>query len=157
MVSGPPLPSVNVVTPSLDVSVILPPFLWQGGCPPPGDTLARQGWKSLVLCAEEWTNAGLYQDIEVLCAPNQDNGLLTQKQWERARSAARWVARRIEQNQKVLVTCMAGLNRSGLVTALVLHERMGWCGARCVSHVKQARDEFALTNPAFVNALLSLK
>lgn len=139
----------------LDASCILEPFLWQGSVPPPGDYLSKQGFKALVLCAEEWLYASSYPGLDVLCAPNKDDGTLSQKQLERAKAAARWVSRKIDQNQKVLITCMSGWNRSGLVSAWVLRERFGWSGKKCIDRVR-AKREWALTNQAFVQSLLPL-
>lgn len=58
------------------------------------------------------------------------------------------------------MTCAAGLNRSGLVSALTLHLLLGWGGKRCAAHVqgkRMTRDgRHALYNQEFVRALCRL-
>lgn len=61
-----------------------------------------------------------------------------------------------KNGKKVLITCMAGRNRSGLLTALVLMKRFGFSGAQAIQMVKERRGDFALTNSAFNSYLLSL-
>ena len=91
----------------------------------------------------------------VIYAPN-DDGDLTRRQLEIAAHAADQVAGEFLQGQKVLVICMAGKNRSGLVIALALHMLSGAGGVAAARLVRAKRRSFggpALTNPSF-NALL---
>ncbi len=55
-----------------------------------------------------------------------------------------------------MVTCMAGINRSGLVSAVTLHMMTGRSGKDCVRHIQQCRPG-ALRNPRFVEWLSTLK
>jgi protein-tyrosine phosphatase len=134
------------------------PYLSQGGVPEEGGAVARAGFKVLVLCADEYQPSDrLFHNLdEVIHAPNDDGlGPFTKIQKVIARLAANRVADHVRAKQHVLVTCMAGRNRSGLVTALALHKLYGWSGARCIHHV-QAHRENALTNPDFVDYLKTL-
>lgn len=124
--------------------------LWQGACPPPGGLVAAKGFHVLVLAAEEHQNADLYPGVTVILAPGDDDerphrlqGFLPN--WLRA---AEEVAQRVKDGQKVLVTCMAGLNRSGFITAVALHHLTGWSGQTCVDRVKERR-QYALCNRTF--------
>jgi protein-tyrosine phosphatase len=71
-----------------------------------------------------------------------------------AAEVAREVARRVRRGQRVLVTCAAGLNRSGLVSGLALR-RLGVDGPEAVELVRRARGPRALGNPAFAAMVLA--
>jgi protein-tyrosine phosphatase len=94
--------------------------------------------------------------VEVILAPNDDTGRPpTREELATALRTSEIVADRVRRGKHVLVTCMQGRNRSGLVVALALHRLMGWPGRQCVSHVR-ARRKDALTNRYFVIALETL-
>lgn len=124
--------------------------LFQGAMPPKGELTAQKGFDVLVLCADENQDHEKYLGVQVICAPGDDDirpnrlarDLLVWK------PAAAQVAAAIREGKKVLVTCMAGLNRSGVVTALALQELTGWSGARVVKHIKSRRP-YALCNDTF--------
>jgi len=136
--------------------------LWQGSVPPQGGVLNLLGYHALVLAAEEFQfDAGFYPGVAVIYAPNDDNGKpLSREQLTIAVKAARDVAARIRSGQKVLVTCAAGVNRSGLVSALTLHFLYGWSGDRCIRRIRERRTHpnfgKALSNPFFTHALRKL-
>lgn len=138
------------------------PGLWQGSIPPRGNTLARYGFNAVVLAAVELQfPAHLFEGVAVLHAPNEDDGRpLTRERMIIAISAAKQVAARVTDGQKVLSTCAQGVNRSGLVTALALHFLYGWNGQHCVSVVRRKRQLRngwkALSNSYFVDALQKL-
>lgn len=118
--------------------------------PVEGPELAEAGFRVLVLCAEEYQPAAaLFPRLEIIYAPNDDSGApFTALQKAIANMAAHRVADYVERRKHVLVTCMMGKNRSGLVTALALHHLTGWSGRRCVEHVK-AKRPIALSNEEF--------
>ena len=58
-----------------------------------------------------------------------------------------------QKGKKVLVRCQAGLNRSGLVTALVLI-REGYSPQAAIELIRTQRNELALFNRQFVKFLL---
>jgi protein-tyrosine phosphatase len=138
------------------------PGLWQGSIPPRGNTLARYGFNAVVLAAVELQlPAHLFEGVDVLHAPNEDDGSpLTREQLIIAISAAKQVAARVTDGQKVLSTCAQGVNRSGLVTALALHFIYGWNGDHCIGVVRRKRKlangRRALSNQFFTEALRKL-
>lgn len=126
--------------------------LYQGGMPPPGDGLKNAGIKVLVLAAKEHQDAGAYEGVEVILAPGDDDSRRHRLDrfidgW---RAAALQVVEHVRAGRNVLVTCMAGQNRSGLIVALAVRELTGWSGARCVEHVSRSRP-FALNNSTFAS------
>jgi hypothetical protein len=68
--------------------------------------------------------------------------------------AARWAHLRWSGGQRVLIRCQAGLNRSGLLTALVLMLD-GWEASDAIRLIRQRRAEVALFNTDFVDWLLT--
>ena len=67
-----------------------------------------------------------------------------------ALEAARWVAGQVRFGNRVLITCAAGLNRSGFVSALALWLLTGKPGTQIVEHIRAHRDD-ALMNPSFAS------
>lgn len=140
--------------PSLDVSQVHE-NLYQGAWSPFGDELAKRGFEVLVLCAEENQHKDMYHGgIQVICAPGEDDSRVNRMRrflptWI---LAAQRVAVLLKAGKKVLVTCMAGLNRSGMVSAMALYLVTGWDGAKCVQHVQQTRQD-ALCNDTFASWL----
>ena len=135
------------------------PLLHQGSAPPGNTVLMELGFSAVVLCAiENQPPASKFEGIDVLYAPNDDNPLRapTRDELLIAVDAAKQVAQRVQDGQKVLVTCMAGLNRSGLVNAFALHILTGWSGPRCVQQV-QAKRQAALSNRQFVRVLSRIR
>jgi protein-tyrosine phosphatase len=133
--------------------------LWQGGA----DDVTKahgEGFQVVVLCAEEFQPARhiiATEDMEVIHAPNDDSEKpLTRDQLTTAIAASRVVASRFRQGKKVLVSCMQGRNRSGLVTALALHRIYGMAGERCRGYIR-SKVPHALTNPSFNKFLDTLK
>lgn len=130
--------------------------LYQGAAPPFGDVVAKLGFDTLVLCAKENQREDLYPGIEVVLAPGDDDVRVERMMrdlptWQQA---AQIVAERVASGKKVLVTCMAGLNRSGMVTALALHQITGWSGKDIVEHIQASRD-MALCNDTFADYIRS--
>lgn len=130
--------------------------LFQGGFPPPGDGLKLAGIDVLVLCANDNQNAGLYPGVEVILAPGDDvEGDAKLQTWiDGWKRGADLAADRVAAGKKVLVTCMAGLNRSGLVTAMTLRKLTGASGADIIKLI-QAKREGALFNQTFVRYILT--
>lgn len=67
--------------------------------------------------------------------------------------AARWAHQRWSAGQRVLIRCQAGLNRSGLLTAMVLM-LAGWDATDALRVIRSRRSEVALFNDDFVDWLL---
>lgn len=81
---------------------------------------------------------------------------ITEKEKELAVKAGKAVADMIDDGKDVMVTCVAGLNRSGLISALALmnsHHKM--TPQQAMSTIRQARP-MALFNKSFISFLKSL-
>lgn len=134
-----------------DYDPIIPNQLYQGSFPPVGDALSREhGFDVVVLCAFENPNQGQYTDIEVIEAIGDDveEWPIDEESLVRWQEAAKLVADRIKEGKRVLVTCVAGLNRSGIVTAMALNHIYGWSGDRACTYV-QSKRQSALFRKAF--------
>lgn len=133
--------------------------LFQGSRPLPGYVLGHEGFKLLVLCAEEYQPAANnFPGVQVVYAPNDDDSsrLPTRDELRLAIQAARQAVPVLEGGGKVLSTCHMGLNRSGLVSALTLHLWLGVSGEQAIRLVQRGRRG-ALRNPGFVACLSRLK
>ena len=141
-------------THQFDVSLICD-RLYQGSMPPTGGYLSKCGIDAVVLCAKENQNEILYKDVCVLCAPGDDD-----ERFDRAEKFIEqvWlpvsltVANLVKSGMTVLVTCIAGHNRSGAVTALSLHHITGKSGRECVEIVRSRRHG-SLSNETFVKII----
>lgn len=148
---------------TLDAHEIVP-GLWQGSLPPFGSAVRKGGFDLLVLCAREHQLPSVYfHDVEVCGAPNDDAvayGPFTREKLKVALQGARRVVKAVKAGQRALVTCAAGMNRSGLVSALTLHLLYGWPGERCIQQVRKGRPPKKgyrpLTNADFTAALRRL-
>lgn len=123
------------------------------------------GFDMIVLCARELQlPAEAYPGVRIVYAPNDDSVEfpLTKEKLRIAVRAAEAVAQEIQKGGRVLVTCAAGLNRSGLVSALALHKLYGWGGDECVRTVRAKRVASkrhpgkALSNPEFTAVIRRL-
>ncbi len=109
----------------------------------------------LVLCAREHQNAEYYEGLEVILAPGDDDPRPRQlaRFIDGWKDAGHQVAEHVKNGRMVLVTCMAGLNRSGIVTSIALRELTGWKGEKIVSHVQSCRPN-ALCNATFAQYIV---
>lgn len=133
------------------------PGIYQGGKPPLGRALRRDGFHVVVLCAKEYQpEPEGFIGVSVIRVPLPDDPRgLNSRQYNRATQAALKAADYVRRGAKVLVTCHAGLNRSGLVNVLTLCYATGCSGATAVEQVQRKR-EGALFNDAFVRVLRSI-
>lgn len=143
--------------------------LWQGGIPPLDRSLAKAGVHAVVFAAEEFQpQRNTCRGVIKIWAPNNDDGSrMTREQWNTALTAAMKVRALLDRGRLVLVTCFAGRNRSGLISALALM-LPGTLGARSVSTptclsaaqaialVRRARGPDALSNLDFEMSLYSV-
>lgn len=128
------------------------PRLWMGGKP---DLLS--GFDVLVLCAKEYQPRGQYPHMTVIHVPLDDSGIPpTRAEIHAALVASREVSAELRRGRRVLVTCMQGRNRSGLVTALALR-RLGASPEQAIRMVRAARGEHALANPWFAELVRSVR
>ena len=130
--------------------------LYQGSAPPTGPRLAQSGFDVLVLAAREvQPPAWQFPGVEVLRIPMDDVPLrLTRSQVADVKSMASMIASRLRKGQKVLVTCRAGLNRSGLLVGATLVRELQMRPTDAVRLVRDRRSFLALNNPAFVHAIV---
>jgi hypothetical protein len=70
--------------------------------------------------------------------------------------AAEWALQRWQEGQRVLIRCQAGLNRSGLVTALVLM-LAGYTARDAITLLRERRSSFALCNAHFIDWLVRIE
>lgn len=120
---------------------------------------ARTGFHVLVLCASELQIPAVhFPGVEVFHVSLEDDSSkpVADPEWVAIERVARRVMRRLRAGRRVLVTCAAGLNRSGIVTAAALHYLTGRGGhhtAQFVSRRRVVGGTNALYNKAFVAAL----
>lgn len=76
------------------------------------------------------------------------DGTLVPAQFEQVVVLATQVAEHARDGQTVLVRCRAGLNRSGLVTALAL-TRLGYGPNEAIRLIREKRSPWALCNEGF--------
>lgn len=130
--------------------------LYIGSAPKPAE-VKRAGFDIVVLCAREYQPAtSLFGNVQVLRLPIDDNALedLTESEQRNACAVSQHVAQAVVHGKRVLVTCLAGRNRSGLVAATALRLLYPKLTAQeIVDHIKQARGMFALSNYRFVKLL----
>jgi len=124
------------------------PGLWQGSRPPAGPEIGRVV-DLLALCAmEHQPDSRSYPGLAHIVRARLDDAEPTQRELAEATDAARLVATSLASGMVCLVTCQAGLNRSGLVSGLALRY-LGFSGREAVRLVRRARGENALSNPWF--------
>jgi hypothetical protein len=63
-------------------------------------------------------------------------------------SVVEWVLDELNKGHRVLVRCQAGLNRSGLITALTLC-KLGYTGSDAIELIRKRRTRWALCNQDF--------
>ena len=127
--------------------------LFVGSKPPPG---RHAGVDVIVLAAMEYQpSAALFPGTEVLRVPLDDDPSrpLREDEVADALKAGGRVARRLLAGRRVLVTCAMGLNRSGLVAALAMHEVHGMSADEIITKLRLARGAWALSNPNFERLL----
>ena len=131
--------------------------LFQGGSPLEGSHLCKAGFDVLVLAAEEIQPEGWrFPGVQVLRLPMRDEPkILTPRQVKLLRAISREVAAYLERGQRVLVTCRAGLNRSGIIVASTLLRTTRMSPTQIIRLVRRKRSPMALNNPAFVHAIVT--
>jgi protein-tyrosine phosphatase len=134
------------------------PGLYIGSKPPRGLQLGKLGVTTLVLAARELQPRSIeFPGVShVIHVPLLDS-VPTQRDLDRAMSAALDIADRVERGETVLVTCSMGRNRSGLIAALAMSLLMCWPPSEAAAYLQMIRvgpdGHPALTNKHFVRAL----
>lgn len=127
---------------------------WIGSAPSADKDLGACGFDTVVLCAEEYQPRKAFGSASTVHA-GFDDAKIDPRTVYVATRAAEEVARRWRRGERVLVTCMAGRNRSGLVSALALKRLGGMSGHKALRHVQAMRPN-ALSNPDFAQFLSTL-
>lgn len=122
--------------------------LAQGSAPPPGATLP---FDAIVLCAVEYQPE--LPGYAVLRVPLEDRlhpppSAHTVAVIDEAACA---IARTVRDGHRVLVTCVQGRNRSGVLSGLAL-VRLGVPGPHAAALIRRLRN--GLTNPHFLRMVL---
>lgn len=84
-----------------------------------------------------------------------EDSALTRESQQAAHQAANHAMDVLDNGQSVLVRCQAGLNRSGLVTGIVLTDYFGYTGQRAVGKIREARGPWALCNDEYADYLIN--
>ena len=128
--------------------------LWVGSAPDTHDPdLAR--FDLVVFAAEEYQPRKLVHrpNSILLCGisdePREPDAFETRK----LLAAAKQVAQRLFDGQKVLVTCISGWNRSALIAALALKMCTPLNEQQIVGRIRAARGRHALSNRWFLDFL----
>lgn len=153
---------------------------YQGSHPVTGSILYEAGFRVLVLCALpdeyeveyhlSWRGLdydhieGMFPGLRIVRAPNDDDydRPMSRAEIQIACGAAKMVQRAVMMGKRVLVCCVKGRNRSGLVSALALCERYGCNGLAAIAEVRARRQpdcgrNAVLANPQFVRALAGIR
>jgi protein-tyrosine phosphatase len=109
------------------------------------------GVQAVALLAD-WQPETLPGGVRPIHAPFADSDDMAPDEFERTKLTARAVAQELaaclERGENVLASCGAGLNRSGLVSALVL-VKFGMKAGQAIETVREKRSPYALTNRLF--------
>lgn len=129
------------------------PHLYQGAFPQ-NPLLVRDNFDVLVLCACELQPRSHVPGLRILRCPLDDEPYcpLPKEDWGRVKETARLISECIVNEYRVLTTCAAGINRSGLVNATALC-MLGMTGNEAISLVRRGRPG-ALRNHQFLVQLL---
>ena len=125
--------------------------LWMGDAPPIGYGV-KQYFDHLVLCAMEYQlDPALFPGVNVIHAPMNDDGSpMTVDEMKIAVRTAGQVIRHLKNKERVLVSCMQGRNRSGIVTALALCLGAKHMPQQAVQRIRFARGPNAMKNRDFL-------
>lgn len=131
--------------------------LWQGSRHSLQRKVVAQ-FDVVVLCAVEIQPSLEHfpSHVKVIRCPLEDQELpLSDRDANRVMHTAQRCARSVLRERRTLITCSAGLNRSGLVMATTLHLLTGEPGFECARKVQTKRPG-ALFNRTFLKALYGL-
>ena len=129
------------------------PRLWQGGRPDIDEDYSGK-YDLVVLAAEEYQPEHLI-GVRVVHAPIPDEEFSElPEEIDAVRRAVYEVTYALKRNRRVLVTCLMGMNRSGLITALVLRRFFGMSADEAIARIRRARPG-ALSNALFVEMIES--
>lgn len=129
------------------ISEILP-NLWQGGCV---DGVKLPDDFDLVVSLYPWEKYALGPNTERVEIRAYDGADLPDFY-----DIAGRIVDEYRQGKKILIHCQAGLNRSGLLAAMVLM-RLDYSGSEAIALLRSTRSEMVLCNETFENYILGLE
>lgn len=134
------------------------PNLFIGSAPYPADEALSRNFDHVVLAAREYQpESRLFGQVPVLRIPFDDNPFAypsLDEQREICKTASQ-VAQWVSQGRRVLVTCLAGHNRSGLIVVTALRKMYPEVSPGiAVDHLRSVRGPRALSNKKFVDLIL---
>ena len=140
----------------VDADMVLP-GLFIGAQPSPG--LYR--WLHiLVLAAAEYQPpAYAFQGVTLVRVPllDEPDRLMTREEIAAAISGGRTIARYLMAGQRVLSTCISGLNRSSLLAGLAMRLAYDIDPHEVVKMIRAARGPWALFNPNFERLIYRIR
>jgi protein-tyrosine phosphatase len=128
--------------------------LWQGEARDTlrWDFLKAEGVGLVILCAREF-QPKFGKRFEVIRLKFEDDPYMEHTMGLRtayyARNAADLAFERLEKGTSVLSSCWMGLNRSGLVSGMILVRHCGMSADEAVKRIRSARTYVAMGNPVF--------
>jgi len=133
--------------------------LWQGTYPPTGDTLRKLGFDMVVLAAEEYQpESDRFVGVKVIHAPNDDAPINEGGDTSLALRVSAETAQALREGKKVLSTCAAGLNRSGLVSSFTLMRLFpSKTGDEIIEMIRKARGGWAMSNGDFAKVVRKMQ
>ena len=134
--------------------------LWQGTYPPTGDTLRKLGFDVVVLAAEEYQpeSSRFTGGVKVIHAPNDDAPISEGGDTSLALRVSAETAQALRDGKKVLSTCAAGLNRSGLVSSFTLMRLFPEkTGDEIIDLIRDARGGWAMSNGDFAKVVRKMQ
>lgn len=140
------------------------PNLAQGSYPEP-PTAVFKDFDILVLCAKELqsksTKAPPNKALVRMPMVDDIYRPVTAADAQRYHTAARELAKAIMRGKKVLVTCAQGVNRSGLITSLIVMNMTTLKGRDVVKMIRQRRrvdgGAYPLMNPMFESFVVNAR
>jgi hypothetical protein len=129
--------------------------LWIGSAPPMMYAIS-QYFNALILCAKEYQpDDECFFDVCTYHAPLHDNPLfITSSEKIIAVRAAGRIIHWTNEGKQILVTCLAGMNRSALIIAIALCTGPWKMSVRnAITAIRVARGQRALRNPQFISFL----
>jgi len=126
--------------------------LWMGSAPPVGPSLS-ESFDGLILAAMEYQpHPACFHGVETALFPLDDGPPMSPTEEEAVMVASELVYGWLASGMRVVVTCFAGLNRSGIICAATarLH---GASPEDAIAAVRAARGPSAMRNPHFLEFL----
>lgn len=125
----------------LDANWIIPNRLAIGAMPHRLETVWDHGFDYLFIAAAEhaWAKDIDSCNTRIGLLPLYDQPSLTLWEKHKLTLASKFIAKLVRKGFKVLIVCNAGLNRSGLVTALTIKELLKINGLTASKLVRKAR------------------